>query len=46
MSKHEETFRASEQQPHIDAVKRLKETLRQENERFEQQLRALKELEQ
>lgn len=37
---------SSEQQPHIDAAKRLKETLRQENERFEQQLKALKELEQ
>jgi hypothetical protein len=39
-------YYTSEQQPHIDAAKRLKETLRQENERFEQQLRALKELEQ
>ena len=39
-------YYTSEQQPHIDAAKRLKETLRQENERFEQQLRALKALEQ
>ena len=39
-------YYTSEQQPHIDAAKRLKETLRQENERFEQQLRAFKELEQ
>jgi hypothetical protein len=34
----------SESGPHIDSAKRLKETLRQENESFEQQLKLLREL--
>ena len=38
-------FYITEQGPHVDAANRLKATLKQENETFEQQLKALKELE-